>query len=251
MLLRTTKRASVFRLVNVDLKNVTPSPSVFRQLFFSFLFDLVELWTLSSWILYPIFVAVFWTLESTCVETELVISVSSISPLIGCMYSARYHLMGVAIGWCGLCTAASLMYFLRYLDERRKLFSIDSNPRWWHLSPFLLVMLLLFVAGLASCAVSLAMLGKPLLSNQPEAKKIYMAVPGVVLFCGSLLLVFHVGRKLAASWHYSRNPNISIFFERGCALSGRLTDATELEQLEELDEVGTPYMRALNEDILY
>lgn len=253
VLLRTTQRASIFRLVHVDLKRVEATPGVFRSLFASFLFDLLELWTLSSWILYPIFVAVFWTLESSCVESELALAASSISPLIACMYVARFHLLAVAIGWCGLVTGLSLMYFFRYLDERRKLVAIDSKSRWWHQSPFVLLTVLLFLAGCAAAILSAVMLGKPLLSNQSETTRVTMAVPGVVLMCGSLLLLFHLGRKLVASWRWSKTPHVSFFFERGCALSGNNPD-TPLASAEtdvDLDEIGTPYMRATNDEILF
>ncbi len=85
---------------------------------------------------------------------------------------------------------------------------------------------------------------------------------------------------MVASWRFRNTPNVSFFFERGCALSGRLdVEAPEgiggggsrggmggfatafigssqrlrrsEMQLEEVDELGTPYLRAVNDDILY
>jgi hypothetical protein len=59
VLLKANNRASLFLLNHADLTEMAASKSVFRQLWMSFAFDVAELWTLATWSLYPIFVAVF------------------------------------------------------------------------------------------------------------------------------------------------------------------------------------------------
>jgi hypothetical protein len=54
---------------------------------------------------YPIFVAVFWVLESSCIGDDLLPNAASLSPLITCMFAARYHLLVVCVGWLGSKTA--------------------------------------------------------------------------------------------------------------------------------------------------
>ena len=151
------------------------------------------------WSLYPIFVAVFWIEESSCIGSDLVVSTASLSPLIGCMFAARYHLLIVCIGWMGVTSATALMYFLRVLDERRYLKG-SSNARWWNLGPFVLVrpfvkntsiVFLILSAqvtcamvwiGLAAAILSLVMMGKPFFSSAVNADdKIYLAAPGKAL----------------------------------------------------------------------
>lgn len=66
VLLNFDSRASLFRLQNVDLSQFKSSKSILiRQLWMSFFFDIAELWTLATWSLYPVFMAVFWIEESS------------------------------------------------------------------------------------------------------------------------------------------------------------------------------------------
>jgi hypothetical protein len=170
-------------------------------------------------------------------------SIESLSPLIGCMLTARYHLLVVCVGWLGVVTACTLLYFLRFLDERRYL-NGSTNARWWHLGPFVLMTCILFWAGLAATILSAVMMGKPLLSSTANPEdRIFLAAPGVVLFCGNVLLLFHIGRKLAAAIAFRNNPKTSFFFEKGVPLS----DKPELKTFE-LES--TPYV-SVDEDLLY
>ncbi len=243
ILLKTNNRASLFRVMHADLAEMSASRTVFRQLWMSFLFDVAELWTLATWSLYPIFVAVFWVLESSCIGSQLVLSTASLSPLIGCMFTARYHLLVVCVGWLGVVTACTLLYFLRFLDERRYLMG-STNARWWHLGPFVLMTCILFWAGLAATILAAIMMGKPLLSSSVNPDdRIFLAAPGVVLFCGNVLLLFHLGRKLAAAFAFRNNAKTSFFFEKGVPL----TDKPEMKTFE-LES--TPYV-SVDEDLLY
>ena len=246
VLLKTNNRGSLFRLMHVNLTDVMSSPAVFRQLWMSFLFDVLELWTLATWSLYPIFVAVFWVSESSCINSKLVVvTADSLTPLIGCMFDSRYHLLVVCVGWLGVVTGCTILYVLRFLDERRFLRG-SENSRWWHLGPFVLMSCLLFWAGSAAAILSLIMMGKPFLSSRVNnlEDRLYLAAPGLVLFCGNVLLLFHIGRKLAAAVAFRTNHKTSFFFERGVPLSD-----LPLPQSYELEST-SPYFR-IEDDILY
>lgn len=196
---------------------------------------------------YPLFVAVFWVLEKSCLGDDFLPTPDSLSPLITCMFAARYHLLVAVVGWMGLVVAVSLLYFLRFLDERRFLRG-SSNARWWHLGPFVLMTCLLFWLGLASCMLSLIMLGKPLLSSRPQ-DSVLLAAPGLVLFCGNVLLLIHLGRKLAAAFAFRLRPKTSFFIERGVSLSPDTAAVPLASEGVELDSV-VPYV-SVEENMLY
>lgn len=159
------------------------------------------------------------------------------------MIAARYHLLIVCILWFGIISATALMYFLRVLDEMGFINGF-SNARWWHLGPFVLVLCLIFWLALAALILSLIMVFKPFFASNVDAEtQIYLAVPGIVLFCGNTLLLFHIGRKLVAAVASRRNAKISFFFERGVLLSEE-----PLTQDSDGDiEMEIPYVRAGNE----
>jgi hypothetical protein len=158
------------------------------------------------------------------------------------MFDARYHLLVACVGWMGVVVACSLLYFLRFLDERRFLRGA-SNSRWWHLGPFVLMVCLLFWIGLASSICSLIMLGLPILSSSPD-DSVLLAAPGLVLFCGNVLLLIHLGRKLAAAFTFRVNPKTSFFIERGLLLTpDSILDVN-------IEDSNVPYV-SVDENILF
>jgi hypothetical protein len=70
---------------------------------------------LSPFSQYPIFVAVFWVLEHKCVGSDpfmLSLSSDSLSPLIGCMFAARYHLLVVVVAWLAVVSGKRMKRLL-------------------------------------------------------------------------------------------------------------------------------------------
>jgi hypothetical protein len=113
------------------------------------------------------------------------------------------------------------------------------------LGPFVLVVCLLFWAALAAAIVSLIMMGKPIFSAQVDPEdRIWLAAPGLVLFCGNMLLLLHLSRKLIACFNYTRvSIKASFFFEKGVPLP-HAEDMCD-------DDVDMSYVKVNDEEILF
>jgi hypothetical protein len=216
-------RVSLFRVRPVDLTQIGKSMPVFRQLWVSFIFDSVELVTLAVWLLYPLFILTLWALEERCTSGSD--NALGLAPLLQCVIAGRDVFAIVGGVLAGLLGLLLILYFFRFVEERALLIRGDRllNPhacRLSHVALFASIFGLLFVMACVGAIISVVMLAKPLNSSLDEEKRISLAYPGLVLLCGSIIVLFYIGKKLTFAIAIHLNPKISFFFEGASSLSG-------------------------------
>ena len=218
---RQSNRVSLFRVRPVDLIMAGRHSFVFRQLWVSFLFDCIELLTVAIWLLYPLYVAVLWKNENKCF-INLTSSDIEISPLLNCVISARFLIPFTAAIMTLLIIILFILYFLRFVEERKLLLSKIHNPATRKLSSiyaFGPLFILLFLVTCATTLISIIMLAKPFYSNLETEKQISLALPGLILLSGSVFALLYLGKKLTFSIAIHVNPRLSFFFEGAMALT--------------------------------
>lgn len=228
-------RVSLFRIMPVNLLMVGQSVAVFRQLWVSFLFDIVELVTLAIWILYPLYMIVFWLIEKECSVSGDITPDLAVSPLLACAIQARIPLLATGIVVGALLAFLVILYFLRFIEERRRLLrkNVVRLTSIWLFGPVLGILFLLSCAG---AVVSLLMMVLPLMSSLPNEQHINMHLVAVVMFAGCVFVLLYLGKKLsyAVAVHYTNE--VSFFFESACSLSG----GKKVNQLENPDDEEVP-----------
>lgn len=94
---------------------------MYRQLWMTFIFDVVELVTLGVWILFPVYMGIFWVMEKECAISGELTSTLSVSPLMACAIQARVPIIVVGAVILGLLVLVVFLFTLRFIEERRKL----------------------------------------------------------------------------------------------------------------------------------